>query len=863
MKKIKIRKKVKDTQKETSNVKKNIKTTILSIILICGIVGISCVLVFALYIIISSPNFDKQKLYSKESSIIYYADGSEITRIGSQDRVLVNYDELPQVFIDALVATEDSRFFQHSGMDMARFAKATLGQLLGKSHAGGASTLTMQVVKQIYTSKEDEGIEGIIRKFTDIYMAVFKVESNYTKEEIIEFYVNTMWFGNDGNLNVGGISGIEQGCQFFFGKSVSDISLAEASILAGMFQNTATLNPFKYPERARKRQSIVLTLMVNHGYITEDEKAAVLAIPIESLLRDRSKDTDNSSNQAVVDYVISQVKERTDIDPTKTAVKIYTTIDPKVQEVLNQLERGELYDFPNDMMQEGIAVTSTENGAIVALSGGRGYKARGTNRATVSRQPGSTAKILFDYGPYLEYFNESSTGTMFLDEETTYSNGTPIRNSDRQYLGLITMRTALMKSRNIPALRAFKKLQSEDSSYISNFVHSLGINYGNSLFESAAIGGFDPGITPIQMSAAYAAYGRGGYYIEPYIYTKVEVIETGETHEHKYEKVKVMSEETAYMITDMLMSAAQSGVGGVKINGTDIAAKSGTTTIDASAAQALKVPATATRDAWNITYSPEYSIALWIGYDKTTSEYYLTSKIGGNVRLAVMKAVGQKIYSKGKTFSKPSTVVAVEVEKGTYPLQLASEYTPADLRMVELFRDGAEPTEVSARFAKLDAPRSGEYTFSGTSINLSWQGSTPEVIDTAYLQNFFNKYYEDRASQHYEERLNYNATYMGSYGYNIYQKDASGNLVYIGRSDSTNYTVNNVTSNTTFVIKAAYSIFTANASDGLEIKITDIDPNIGDMINQKPKPDDNTNQEKPDDNKPGENNGPGNNNELD
>lgn len=865
MKKIKIRKKTTNkTPKENTNTKKNIKTTILSTILICGIVGISCILLFALYIIITSPNFDKQKLYSKESSILYYKDGTEITRLGSQDRVLVNYDQLPQVFIDALVATEDSRFFQHSGLDMARFAKAIVGQLLRRPGAGGASTLTMQVVKQVYTNSEDEGIEGIIRKFTDIYMAVFKVESNYTKEEIIEFYVNTMWFGNDGNLNVGGISGIEQGCQFFFGKSVSDISLAEASILAGMFQNTSVISPFTNPERTRKRQKTVLNLMVNHGYITEEERDAVLEIPIESLVRDRSKDTDTSSNQAVIDYVVNQVTEKTGINPAKTAVKIYTTIDPDVQEVLNKLERGELYDFPNDMMQEGIAITSTENGSIVALSGGRGYKAKGTNRSNIARQPGSTAKILFDYGPYLEYFNEASPGTMFLDEETTYSNGTPIRNSDRQYLGLITMRTALMKSRNIPALRAFKKLQSEDKNYISDFVHKLGINYGDSLFESAAIGGFDPGLTPIEMSAAYAAYGREGYYIEPYIYTKVELIETGETYEHKYEKEKVMSEETAYMITDMLISAAESGVGGVKVSGTDIAAKSGTTTMDAASADKIGVPRTTTRDAWNVTYSPEYAIALWIGYDKTTPEYYLTSKIGGSTRLAVMKAIGQKIYSKNKKFDKPSSVIAVEIEKETYPLQLASEYTPADLRTTELFRAGAEPTEVSQRFAKLKTPTNGSYTFSGTSINLSWQGESPEVMNNNYLQEFFNTYFEDRASQHYEKRLEYNSAYIGNFGYNIYQKDVSGNLNYIGRSDTPNYTVNNVTNNTTFVIKSAYSIFTANMSDGIEIKVEGIDNNVGDMVDPKPKPEDpkpgDNNTENPDSNNPGNDNSNNNNN---
>lgn len=859
MKKIKIRKKTNKEKEIKTKKKGKIGTTILSFFLIGGIAVITLILVFALYIIISSPDFNKDKLYSKEATVLYYADGSELTRIGSENRVLVNYDQLPQVLIDAIIATEDSRYFQHSGLDVARFAKATFGQLLGKPGAGGASTLTMQIVKKTYTSSEASGIEGIIRKFTDIYMAVFKIESNYTKEEIIEFYVNSMWFGYDGNLNYTGIAGVEQACQYFFGKSVSDISLAEASIIAGMFQNPRLWNPYTNPEGVRKRQTIVLNLMVLHGYITEEEKNAVLEIPIQSLVKDED-DNNESRNQAVIDYVLKEVQNKTNLNPTDVPMKIYTTIKPNVQEVLNQLEAGELYDFPNDVMQEGIAVTDTEDGALVALSGGRGYQAKGLNRATVKRQPGSTAKILFDYGPYIEYLH-GAPSDLFLDEATTYSNGTPIKNADNRYMGLITMRTALVNSRNIPALRAFKAVANKDINLIKDFVHNLGIDYGDELYESASIGGFD-GVTPIQMSAAYAAYGRGGYYIEPYSYTKIEMVSTGEVIEHKYEKVKVMSEETAYLITDMLISTAKSGVGGVTISGTDIAAKSGTTTIDSKKTAELGIPASSTMDAWNITYSPEYSIAVWIGYDKITSEYYLNSTIGGRVRLAVMKAIGQKIYSKDKKFTAPSGIVLQEIETGTFPPQLASEYTPSDLRSTEMFVAGTEPTEVSTRFSKLDAPTNGNYTFSGSSVNLSWQGSIPEAASQSYLQDHFNTYYENYANKYYEQRMYYNNSYIGSFGYNVYQKEPSGSLTYLGRTTDTNYTVNNVRGNTTFVIKSAYSIFTANMSNGLEINVKGVDNNVDDMINNNQSQGGNNNTQSGNNNqKPNLNKGDNNDND--
>ena len=851
--KIKIKKNGKAKKNQTTNKtnkKFDIKSIILSVILIGGIAVISIMLIFALYIIVTSPDFDKDKLYSKESTVLYYKDGvTELARLGAEDRVLVSYDELPQVLVDALIATEDSRFFQHKGMDVARFLKASFGQLLGNSSAGGASTLTMQLVKQVYTNNKDKGLEGIIRKFTDIYMAIFKIESNYTKEEIIEFYVNSQWLGNNGSNNTSGIYGIEQASQYYFGKSVSDLTLAEASIIAGMFQNPATINPYTNPEKVRNRQEIVLKLMVQHGYISEETKEAVLSIPVESLLAEN--ENNNGSNQAVIDYVRNEVTERTGMNPFYVPMKIVTTIDPEVQSVLNQLENEEIYEFPNETLQEGMAITSTTDGSIVALSGGRNYTAKGNNRATVIRQPGSTAKILFDYGPYIEYLN-GSPGTLFLDEESSYSNGTSIKNADGKYMGLITMRTALIESRNIPALKAFQAVYKENPDYIIDFVHSLGIDYGADLYESASIGGFE-GISPIQMSAAYAAFGRGGYYIEPYSYTKLEIIETGKIIEYKYEKEKVMSEETAYMITDMLVSAAENGVGGVSVSGTTIAAKSGTSNVDRNWAEQNGIPTSATRDSWNVTYSPEYSIALWLGYDKTTKEDYLTVSVGNKARKAIMKAVGSKVYSKNKTFSKPSEVIEVEIEKETIPLQLASEWTPENLRSIELFKEGTEPTEVSTRFAKLDAPTNGKYTFNGTTVNLTWTGiKTPEAIDTTNLQTYFNTYFDNHASKYYEQRLNYNNSYVGKLGYQIFKKESNGNLTLIGSTENTNYSfnINPADSGTvTYVVKSAYTLFTSNMSDGLEIKVNlGIDSNVGDIVEDNTDDTNNT-TEKPN-NKP-------------
>ena len=804
------------------------KGLILSIIAVLGIMFLTLILAFSLYIIISSPNFDKNKLYKKEATVLYDKDGNELARVGQENRVLITYEQLPQVLIDALIATEDSRFFQHNGFDAARFVKASIGQVLGNSSAGGASTLTMQVIKNTYTSTNASGIKGLVRKFTDIYMAVFKLEGSYTKEEIIEFYLNSQWLGNDKSVNYGGIYGVEQASQYFFGKSVSDLNLAEASMIAGMFQNPTYYDPFKYPERTQKRRTTVLNLMVKHGYITKEEKEEADSISVQSLLVDRTEDSTNDY-QAFIDYVLKDVEQKTGINPFKKPVKIYTTLDKSVQTTLNMLESGELYKFPDDKVQFGIAITSVKDGSIVALSGGRNYTAKGLNRATdIKRQPGSTAKILFDYGPYIEYLN-GSTYSMFLDDSYTYKSGKSINNFDRGFKGLMTMRRALVGSRNIPALKAFQAVADDNIENIRTFVHGLGIDYGEEgPYESASIGAFD-GVNPLQMSAAYAAYGRGGYYIEPYSFTKVVDDETEKVYEYKYTKEKVMSDATAYMITNMLVTAGNENVGGnIHISGTDVAAKGGTTSADKQKLKELNLPSGTTPDHWNITYSPSFAIAMWYGYDNL-KEGYLTSTSGGKVRRAVMAEIAKRIYPKNERFKKPSSVVSAKVELETFPAQSPSAFTPPDLIVTEYFKKGTEPSETSQRYSQLANPTNVTATASGTTITIKWnQISTPSAIDTAYLTDFFNKYYDNHATKYLERRLNYNNAYIGTLGYQVSIKNDNGTETVLGFTNSNNYTyvAQGDRTDYTFIVRSSYSIFKNNMSTGQSatVKVTPPEP---------------------------------------
>lgn len=840
--KIKVAKKPKATKTKTKKAKpekqkRNLFKSFLNFVLLGAIGLVSLFLVFALYIVLTSPDFDQSLLYQKEPTILYDINGDELARIGTKDSTLVTFEELPEVIVDALVATEDSRFFQHNGLDLVRFLKASVLQVLGNNDAGGASTLSMQVVKNTYTKKNqtETGSQSFIRKFKDIYISVFKLETNYTKQEIIEFYLNSQWFANTGNINVSdGLWGIERASQWYFGKSSKDLNLSEASLLVGMFQNTRLYNPYRNPEGCRNRQRIVLKLMVNHGYITQEQADAVLAIPIKSMFVQHKDDESAGSSQAFIDYVLNEVKEKYGVSPSEISLKIYTTFNPKIQSILEKVENGEVAKFPNSVVQEGIAVTDTRTGALVAISGGRNYKPKGTNRAEEVKQPGSTAKPIVDYAMYIEHISKSSY-SMFLDEKTTYSNGTSISNYDKAYKGLVTMRYALDDSRNIPALLAFQAVAKLDSNILKKFIHSVGIDYGKDLFESASIGGFSKGLSPIQLSAAYAAFARGGYYIEPYSFTKIINNETGDEYNNSYNKVQVMEESTAFMINDILIDSYN----GQGVSGTTIAGKTGTTNLDKATIEQRKLPQGALMDVWIASYSPSYSIALWYGYDQIYNDaaekkYYLTSDAASPMRRKMMNYLATKIHEKNQTFKVPKTVREVSVELETFPAQLCSAYTPADMCVKEYFVRGYEPTDVSTRYSALNNPTNGSYTFNGNTITLNWEPiETPNAINENKLQEHFRKYYGAYATKYYENRLLYNTDNLGTLGYEIYLQNEDATLTYLGYTSSNTFNYNAPAGGKyTFVIKSAYSIFKDNMSSGLSISAqANIQSPVEDMIN--------------------------------
>ena len=796
------------------------KRIILNILLVCVITFIALITVFFSYVIIKAPKFDPNNLKFTQMSELYDSDGNIIARMGNENRTEITYDELPEVLIDAIIATEDSRFFQHNGFDLPRFVKAGIGQVLGKD-SGGASTLTMQIVKNNYTSTVASGFEGIVRKFTDIYLSIFKVERKYTKKEIIEFYVNDSYLGN-------GAYGVEQASLNYFGKSVDELNLAEASFIAGLFQSPTYYNPYNYPERAESRRKTVLYLMERHGYITEEERKIAESQPITALIKTEQTDNTYSEYQGYIDTVVEELEEEYDLNPYTTPLKIYTAMNREKQDFINKVMNGEAWTWENDLVQAGIVMTTSETGEVIAVGAGRNKNTQlSFNYAThTNKHIGSTAKPIFDYGPAVEYLGWG-TVNYIVDEPHTYTGGKKISNSDGGYKGILPMYQALGLSRNVTALKTFQQVSSEaGNDKIIKFATSLGLTpeiENGKIHEAHSIGSFtgsnkegESRNSPMTMAGAYQAFSNGGYYIKPHTIVKFVYKETDEVVESKATKTRVMNDSTAYIINYALNWSVTNGLAktAANISGVQVAAKTGTSNFDEATIKANGISSRAVNDLWVCGYTPTQTITFWYGYDKLYKEHYSTTS-SWSTRDRFYRNLAENLFDKtGDTFEVPSSIEAVEVVKNSMPLKLASASTPESMKVTGYFRKGTAPTETSTSYDTLPSVSNVSSKVSGKTVSLSWDGlSAEDMLELNADESF------------------------GVIGYDIYVKDGSGGSeTYVGTTTSTSYTHTTSYSNPVYVIYTAYANYKTNRSKGVQHSVsitTDFDVKVtNETINQ-------------------------------
>ncbi len=615
-------------------------TIIISLVgaIVLGVTGT----IFASQVIDNLSKAESGTLTLKEQSVVYDKDGGLMGTVGAPRRSL-EYDEIPEVFVEALLAIEDSRFFAHDGVDRPRLLKATLQ--LGQ--AGGGSTLTMQVSKNQFTRKENvkEPFKvKVERKIQDLYVATNLIEKTYTKEEIITFYANSLYLGNFSY-------GLAAASNNYFQKEPADLNLAEASFLAGLFQAPYTYDPtIQGSAQAEVRRNTVLDLMVRHGYITKEQAETTKAIPLASYLKPTTNF--NSTKVEYTDYInaaINEVKEKTGINAYKESVEIYTNMDPGAQAHMFSVKNKDYYY--NDKVLVASTIINNSNGTVTALLSGRATDEVGLNYATSLQQPGSTAKPLLDYAPCFEQGNCISINETIADEKYQYSNGTPIKNWDSRFMGTITLSTALSESRNIPALKVF---QRNDPQATIAMAKSMGLNLeidpaNGDFFEAHSIGGYT-GESTVSIAGGYSAFARGGIFTAPSTVSKVVLdyeSPNAEEIDLTPETSRVMKTTTADAINQMLISTKTGYFDEIDGYGINFALKTGTSNWDHNRMAAVGLPNYSThdnRDNWVVAYSPQYTTSLWYGYDRLDENYvrngwYMKSYNEVNIKYSVARDI--------------------------------------------------------------------------------------------------------------------------------------------------------------------------------------------------------------------------------
>lgn len=697
-------------KKQKKSTKKPIwKKILMSLVILFLAIGIGVTAVFA-YWIATAPKLDYDQLDLAYASQFYDKDGELFADKGSENRVKIEYEDLPDILIDAVIATEDARFFEHNGIDFRRLGGAVIANFRDGFGSEGASTITHQVAEKMFLTPEKK----ISIKVQEQWLAL-QLEREFSKEQILEMYLNTIFYGSNAY-------GVAKASEVYFGKEeLHELTLIEAAMLAGLPQRPSAYNPFSNPELMQGRVDTVLDLMVRHGKITEAEAEEARKIDVASVLTDEKPKP--FPYDAFIEQAEREIQEKlSDVDVNTAGLKIYTTLDTAIQDhvefLLTDSEDNPI-PYPNEDLLAGMTVVDTKSGAIRSIGGSRNRDtAFGSNYAIDAfRQPGSTIKPIVSYGPAIEY-EKWSTYHQINDEPYTPTGSNPIRNWNRTYQGWVSARYALEQSLNVPAAKTLVEIGSERA---KPFAESLGIEFASDVLDPRdAIGGTETNISPLQLAGAFSAFGNEGIYTEPYAVVKVEFPD-GSVVDLKPKAEAVMSDYTAYMVTDMLKDVLKSGTGtNANIPGLPVAGKTGTTNLPDKAGA---------NNSWFAGYTTNYSIAIWTGYQEN-------NKVLENTQIphALFKNTMTEISKDIETadFVKPSSVVEVDIEKGSNPPSLPSEFTPAEKIVTELFVKGTEPTTVSETFDELEAVSelSATYMEETNTIEVKW--SYDEQADVAF-----------------------------------------------------------------------------------------------------------------------------------
>ena len=585
---------------------------------------------------------------AQQSMILYDFNGEQVASAhGTENRIWVSIEEIPQQIRDVFVAAEDVRFYSHPGVDIRRIFGALWEDIkAGGKPVQGASTITQQLIKNSHLSTA----KNLNRKIEEAILSI-QLERKCTKDEILEMYLNYVYFG-------AGAYGIEAASQYYFSIPARELNLSQAASLAAILKSPTNYAPHNEPENNLERRNVILGLMEKYELATpeavSEAKAQPLGLKLGSQVDEGGWYVDAAMEQAADTLGIS-IEEL-----ISGGYRVYTELDTGLQETMELVyQNAEL--FPENAAdgtqpQSAMIVLDNKSGAIRAMVGGREYVTRrGLNRAiNLKRQPGSAIKPLLVYAPALQS-GKYTAADLLIDEKKSFGDYEPNNYGDKYY-GPVTMRTAVQKSLNVPAVEIFNDVGID---YAKAFAQSIGIPFtteDNGL--SLALGGFSEGLSPLELCAGYACVANGGVYHQPRLIRRIESADGQILYEATESGKEVLNTADSFILTDMLRDVVEEGTGkSLKIENVELAGKTGTNDFEGMDGN---------RDCWMAAYNPDYAAVVWMGYDVTDEAHYLPKSVtGGSYPAKVLHAFFSAVYDgqAAPGFMPPEDVERVKINK--------------------------------------------------------------------------------------------------------------------------------------------------------------------------------------------------------
>ncbi|MCM3721576.1 transglycosylase domain-containing protein [Solibacillus isronensis] len=555
-----------------------------------------------------------------QPTIIYDQNGDIASKVMGSKTDGVSIGQIPEHLIHAVIATEDQKFYKHGGINMIGIVRALTQNMMSGEIVAGGSTITQQLAKNVFLTQE----RTYTRKLKELILTK-KIERTYDKDEIMERYLNQIYFGE-------GAWGIQRASETYFGKDVSELTLGESAMLAGLIKAPSVLSPLKDMNKSVQRRDLVLALMEKEGYITQNDAKKAKEQPIE--LEGKKMDDYKGKYPYYVDHIIDEAIEQyglTENEVLSGGLHIYTELNPAIQNAVEQVYKDNEM-FPegqsDQLIQSGAIFINPSTGGITALIGGRGeHTFRGFNRATqLKRQPASTMKPLAAYTPALEQGYEIYDK---LQDSPINIDGYQPMNYDKRFHGEVTMYEALVNSYNIPPVWLLNKMGLKNG---INAVERFGIKLKEEDHNlGLALGGLSEGVSPLQMAQAYSTFPNDGVMVAAHSIQKIEDADGEVIAKWHHNETSVTKPLVAQEITYMLKGVVEEGSAkNAQVEGWEVAGKTGTTELPFANSGGAK-------DHWFVGYTPEIVGAVWMGYDQTDENHYLMGT-GGSTVTKIFKA---------------------------------------------------------------------------------------------------------------------------------------------------------------------------------------------------------------------------------